>query len=58
MSKLFNENMTSVEARYAFFAATDGKTKEEIDEIRKEYKPIAERILQKELELADHGYLL
>lgn len=37
---LFNENMTSVEARNAFWDACTGKSKEERKEIFKEYEKV------------------
>ena len=37
MKNLFNENMSSVEAGYAYWSAIDGKAKEEIAAIDEEY---------------------
>jgi hypothetical protein len=57
VNKLFNENMTSSEARKMFYKTCENKTKEERSEISKEYYPIAEAIYRKEAKLAEQGYL-
>ncbi|MGM9587832.1 MAG: hypothetical protein ACI3VA_10140 [Candidatus Limivicinus sp.] len=56
MSELFNEQMTSFEARSTFFAAVDGKTKEEIEELKKEYDAVASVIMDREARLAEEGW--
>ena len=56
MSEHFNEQMTSFEARSAFFAAVDGKTKEEIEELKKEYDAVASVIMDREARFADEGW--
>lgn len=50
MSKLFDERMTSSEARKILFSSVDGKTKEEIAQIKEEYSQIAPKIAKRELE--------
>ena len=49
MTPLFNENMTSSEARHILFASVDGKTKEEIAKIKEEYDKIIPTIIENEL---------
>lgn len=56
MSKLFDEQMSSNEARYVFFSALDGKTKEEIEEIKKEYFAVSAEIMKREARLAEEGW--
>ncbi|MGM9587827.1 MAG: hypothetical protein ACI3VA_10115 [Candidatus Limivicinus sp.] len=58
MSKYFNEQMSSYEARTAFFMAIEGKTKEEIEEIKKEYKEVLSVILDREFKLVDQGWII
>ena len=58
MSKLFNVNMSSNEAMLALHAACDGKTQEERELLLKEYFPIADKIIDRELALAAEGWLL
>jgi len=57
MSELFNENMTSREARMALWEACDGKTKEERLELLKEYEPVSNVILKRELNQAYNGMM-
>jgi len=59
MDNIFNINMTSSEARKALYTAYDGMTKEEQDKLYNEqYRPIADEILRRELELGSHGVLM
>ena len=46
--KLFNNNMSSVEAWRVLFTAVEGKKKEERDTIMAEYKKILPEIIKKE----------
>ena len=45
MSSIFNENMTMQEAQLALYKAIDGKSKEEKEEITKEFEDISEKIV-------------
>lgn len=56
MTPLFNENMTTSEARTVFFSSVDGKTKEEIELIKREYSEIFPRIMENELR-RNEGYM-
>lgn len=55
---VFNENMTSSEARMALFKAVEGKTKEEIEQLKSAFKKVFPAIFKRESELADQGWLL
>lgn len=57
LNDFFNEQMTSNEARSAFFGAIEGKTKEEIEQIKLEYSKVLPKIIERELELAKDGRL-
>jgi len=57
MSAVFNVNMTSSEARIAYFKACEGKSKEEREEIQKKYFPVAFAIQEREINRALQGYL-
>lgn len=46
---LFNESMSSYEARNRLYQAAAGKTKAEIDQIKTEYKAVAHKIYEREL---------
>ena len=48
-NKLFNARMSSAEARRVLFAAVDGKSKKEIEEIKKEYSSVSKVIRRREL---------
>ena len=50
--------MTSDEARTVFFKAVEGKTKEEIEEIKSAYFEVIPKINKKELQLAEDGWLI
>ena len=56
MNAMFNENMTSSEARHVLFSSVDGKTKEEIDRIKLEYDAVIPRIVKNELR-NNEGYM-
>ncbi|MDR0249510.1 MAG: hypothetical protein LBI44_07675 [Oscillospiraceae bacterium] len=58
MSGLFGENMTSSEARRALYSAYEGKTKEERALLFEEYKPVANAILDREIDLAHRGWMM
>lgn len=57
-SNIFNEHMTSNEARIALFKSVEGKTKAEIEQIKSEYSAVLPAILKREHELASKGWLL
>ena len=57
-NSIFNENMTSYQARTALFTAVEGKTKKEIEEIKAEYSKVSSVIMEREFKLADKGWLL
>lgn len=56
MTPMFNENMTSSEARTILFSSVDGKSKQEIAAIKEEYSKIIPRIIKNELKRND-GYM-
>jgi len=56
-ASIFNEQMTSIEARTAFFRAVDGKNKEEIEQLKAEYSAVLPAILKREHDLADDGWM-
>ena len=58
MSKLFNTNMTSCEARMTLYGALDGKTREEQDLIYEEYFPVKRIIHDREIELGQQGWMM
>ncbi len=55
---IFNEQMTSNEARMAFFEAVEGKTKEEVEQIKSAYFEVLHKITKKEFELAKEGWMI
>lgn len=55
---LFNEQMTSNEARIALFKAAEGKTKAEIEQLKTAYTKVLPAIYKRENELAGRGWLL
>lgn len=50
--------MTSNEARMAFFEAVEGKTKEEVEQIKSAYFEVLHKITKKEFELAKEGWMI
>ena len=56
-SSVFNENMSSNEARTAFFKAVEGKTKSEVEQLKIEYSRVLPIILEREQRLASEGWL-
>lgn len=50
--------MTSDEARLVFFKAVEGKTKEEVEEIKIAYFEVLPKIIERELQLAKEGWLI
>lgn len=58
MADLFNVNMSSFDAQYAFFKQIDGKSKEEIERIKERYFKVMKTITKREFELSDQGWLL
>ena len=55
---IFNEHMTSSEARMVLFKAVEGKTADEIEEIKSAYSAIIPIILEKESRLANEGWFI
>ena len=45
---IFNENMSYYEAQRTLFSSVDGKSKEEIEEIKKEYSAVLPKIFSRE----------
>lgn len=56
-SNLFNENMTSKEARTVLFRSVEGKTKTEIEQIKAEYSKLLPKIIDREMALAKKGWI-
>lgn len=50
--------MTSNEARMAFFEAVEGKTKEEVEQIKSAYFEVLHKITEREMRLAREGWLI
>lgn len=57
-SSLFNENMSTNEARMALFRAVEGKSEKDRQKIIEDYKKIHHIIFQKEMKLAEKGWLI
>ena len=55
---IFNEHMTSNEARIALFKAVEGKTSEEISQLKTEYSNVLPAILKRESELVSEGWFI
>ena len=55
---IFNENMSSSEARLALFSAVDGKTRDEIEALFAEYDKVARIISKREFKLAEEGWFI
>ena len=58
MDKIFSEEMTSSQARLALFKAVEGKTKEEIEEIKAAYFEVLSKILEREFKMAHEGWFV
>ena len=58
IDNLFNEEMTSNEARSVFFKALEGKREEEIEQIKIAYSEIIPKIIEKEMRLAEDGWMI
>ena len=58
IDNLFNEEMTSNEARSVFFKALDGKSEEEIEQIKSAYSEVLHKITEREMRLAGEGWLI
>jgi hypothetical protein len=54
---IFNENMTSNEARTARFKAVEEKTESEIEQLKIQYARVIPIILEREHRLASEGWL-
>ena len=50
MDSIFNEKMTSIEARMALYENCEGKTKEEKNKLFEEYIAILPKIIKRETE--------
>lgn len=57
-NSVFNEHMTSNEARLMLFKAVEGKTKAEIDQLKADYSKVLPAILKREHTLAANGWLI
>lgn len=57
-NNIFNEQMTSEEARMTLFKEIEGKTKIEIEQIKAEDFEVLPKIIEKELQLAKDGWLI
>lgn len=55
---LFNEQMTSSQARIALLSAIEGKSKDEIERIKNAYFEIRPLIIRRELDLAAKGWFI
>ena len=55
---IFNEEMSSSEARITLFKAIEGKTADEIEQIFAEYSTVIPAILEREHRLADEGWCI
>ena len=55
---LFNENMSSSEARIVFPSSVDGKTKEEIAKLQEDYMAVLPAISKRESELVKQGWII
>lgn len=55
--KIFNESMTSNEARIALFRAVDGKSKTEIEKLLADYEKVNAVIMKRELESVSRGWI-
>ena len=49
-SKLFNERMSSTEARYVLYSNCDGLSDQDRNELLKAYEPVCKAILHREIE--------
>lgn len=58
LNSMFNEQMSSNEARLALFAAVDGKTKAEIEQLKSAYSKVLPAILKREHGLASKGWAI
>ena len=54
---LFNEQMSSYEARTVLFRAVEGKTKEETEELLADYDKVHSNIMERELRLVSKGII-
>ena len=56
---LFDESMSSIEARYVLYSHCDGLSKEERDELFAAYDPVREAILRRECKDArENSYMM
>lgn len=55
---LFNENMSSSEARIVFLSSVDGKTKKEIAKLQEDYMAVLPVISKRESELVKQGWII
>lgn len=58
LDNMFNEQMTSNEARIVLFKAVEGKTKAEIEQLKSAYSKVLPAILEREHSLASKGWLI
>ena len=57
-NSIFNEQMTSNEARLALFKAVEGKTKAEIEQLKADYSKVLPAINEREHKLAAEGWFI
>lgn len=55
-SALFSMDMSSIEARLAFYREVDGKTEEELAQLEEAYFEVSQPILQREIEEGLKGH--
>ena len=55
---IFDEQMTSTEARLALFKAVEGKTEAEIEQIKSAYSKVLPAILKRESDLVLKGWII
>lgn len=58
LKSIFNEKMSSTEARLLLFRSVDGKTKEEIEQLKTDYFKVLPAITERELKQAHNGWFI
>lgn len=56
LNDIFNENMSSNEARLKLFSIIQDKSEKEIEEIKQKYFEVIPKIIEKEIKLAEDGW--
>ena len=57
-NNIFNEQMTSNEARLALFRAVEGKTQSEIEQLKSAYSKVLPAIYKRENDLVSKGWVI